>query len=126
MKLRSPLTIIVATAAVTVTLVFMVMNLSLGDKQVDWRPKHPYAIADPQFVRTMSVMLGPPLTGGNRVEALLNGDQIFPAMREAIRAAKDTVTFETYIYWSKRPWTLRWSARSSEMASCGALRRFLF
>jgi cardiolipin synthase A/B len=91
---------VAATVGVTVALVLLVMNLSLGDKQVDWRPKHLYAVADPQFVRTMSVMLGPPLTGGNRVEVLLNGDQIFPAMLDAIRAAKETVTFETYIYWS--------------------------
>ena len=91
---------VAATVGVTVALVLLVMNLSLGDKQVDWRPKHLYAVADPQFVRTMSVMLGPPLTGGNRVEALLNGDQIFPAMLDPIRAAKETVTFETYIYWS--------------------------
>jgi cardiolipin synthase len=92
--------IVVATIAATAAIAFLVMNLSLGDKQVDWRLKHLYAVADPQFVRTMSVMLGPPLTGGNRVEALLNGDQIFPAMLDAIRAAKETVTFETYIYWS--------------------------
>jgi cardiolipin synthase len=29
----------------------------------------------------------------------VNGDQIFPAMLEAIRAAKKTITFETYVYW---------------------------
>ena len=29
-----------------------------------------------------------------------NGVQIFPAMLEAIRNARETVTFETYIYWS--------------------------
>jgi phosphatidylserine/phosphatidylglycerophosphate/cardiolipin synthase-like enzyme len=42
----------------------------------------------------------PSLVDGNRVETLLNGDQIFPAMLAAIRAAKKTITFETYIYWS--------------------------
>ena len=34
------------------------------------------------------------------METLLNGDEIFPAMLGAIRAAKFTITFETYIYWS--------------------------
>jgi cardiolipin synthase len=48
----------------------------------------------------MGVLLGPPLVGGNRIETLRNGDEIFPAMLEAIRGAKQTVTFETYIYWS--------------------------
>jgi len=45
-------------------------------------------------------MLGPALIPGNRTEVLLNGHEIFPAMLEAIRAAKRTITFETYIYWS--------------------------
>jgi cardiolipin synthase A/B len=31
---------------------------------------------------------------------LVNGDQIFPAMLQAIRSARRSVTFETYIYWS--------------------------
>jgi cardiolipin synthase len=38
---------------------------------------------------------------GNKVEVLLNGDQIFPAMLKAIRSAERTITFETYIYWSE-------------------------
>jgi cardiolipin synthase len=48
----------------------------------------------------MSVMLGPSILPGNRVEALQNGAEIFPAMLQAISAAKRTITFETYIYWS--------------------------
>ncbi len=48
----------------------------------------------------MSYLLGPTLLTGNRVDALHNGDQIFPAMLEAIRKAEKTITFETYIYWS--------------------------
>jgi cardiolipin synthase len=47
------------------------------------------------------VLLGPPMLEGNKVEVLLNGDQIFPSMLEAIRGAKKTITFETYIYWSE-------------------------
>jgi cardiolipin synthase A/B len=100
MKLRKYAAIIGGTIAATIAIVLLVTNLSLGDKHVDWRTEHLYAVEDPQFVRTMGVMLGPPLAGGNRVEALLNGDQIFPAMLQAIRSARETVTFETYIYWS--------------------------
>jgi cardiolipin synthase len=37
---------------------------------------------------------------GNTVTDLENGDEIFPAMLQAIRAARRTVTLETYIYWS--------------------------
>jgi cardiolipin synthase len=49
----------------------------------------------------MGVMLGPQIVDGNRFDALLNGDQIFPSMLKAIRGAQKTVTFETYIYWSE-------------------------
>lgn len=48
----------------------------------------------------MSHLLGPPLVPGNQVKELINGDEIFPPMLAAIRAAEKTITFETYIYWS--------------------------
>jgi cardiolipin synthase len=48
----------------------------------------------------MGVLLGPPIVEGNKVEVLLNGDQIFPAMLDAIRQAQKSINFETYIYWS--------------------------
>ncbi len=62
--------------------------------------RHLFGISDPQFRREMSVMLGPSITSGNRVTPLHNGDEIFPAMLEAIRGASVSITFETYIYWS--------------------------
>src|SRR5688572_7633923 len=64
-----------------------------------YRVESLYGVDDPQFVRTMGHLLGPPLVDGNRVEALVNGDRIFPAMLEAIRAARRTIGFETFIYW---------------------------
>jgi cardiolipin synthase A/B len=65
-------------------------------KQID----HHYAVEDPEFTRSMNILLGPPLDPGNRVDTLVNGDQIFPAMLEAIASAKKTITFESYIYWN--------------------------
>ncbi len=84
-----------ATVIVTLVVTLLVLNLSLGNKQVDARLSHTFAVADPQFLRAMSGMLSPPLVQGNRVEELLNGDQIFPAMLSAIRGAQRTITFET-------------------------------
>ncbi|MEE8599991.1 phospholipase D-like domain-containing protein [Euzebya tangerina] len=37
---------------------------------------------------------------GNEVEVLRNGEQIFPAMLEAIRSAERTVDLLTYVYWT--------------------------
>ena len=61
--------------------------------------EHRYSVADPQFLRSMGVLLGPPLLPGNRAQILINGDEIFPAMLAAIRSAKKSITFESYIYW---------------------------
>jgi len=45
-------------------------------------------------------LLGLPPSFGNEVRVLRNGDEIFPAMLEAIRSATDTVDFVTFVYWS--------------------------
>ena len=88
---------------VVLTAVLTVLGLNLfgdGEKHIRREVKHAYAVDDPQFVRAMGALLGPPLVPGNRAETLLNGEQIFPAMLAAIRSARRTITFETYIYWS--------------------------
>src|SRR6476660_6164429 len=88
------------TGAVTVLLVVIAMNFATPEKKLERKIEHRYAIADPQFRREMGVLLGPAILPGNRVTDLENGDQIFPAMLEAIQSARRTITFETYIYWS--------------------------
>jgi len=93
---------IVATIAVTLVVVLAVLNAMTGEKPVKRHVEHLYAIADPQFQRTLGVLLGPVILPGNRFEVLLNGDEIFPAMLDAIHRAQRTITFETYIYWSGR------------------------
>jgi cardiolipin synthase A/B len=85
--------------SVLVTLVGMNL-VSDDEKQIRRQIEHRYSVADPQFLRTMGALLGPPLVGGNRAETLINGDRIFPSMLAAIRSARRTITFETYIYWS--------------------------
>lgn len=37
---------------------------------------------------------------GQRIELLVNGVEIFPAMLEAIRHARESINFETFVYWS--------------------------
>jgi cardiolipin synthase len=60
---------------------------------------HKYGLADPEFERTVGNLLGPPLIGGNSTTTLINGDQIFPPMLQAIRDAKRSIDFESYVYW---------------------------
>jgi cardiolipin synthase len=90
----------VATFVVTAVAFLLLANLTLGNKKIDYRVASVAAPDDPEFLRSIGSLLGPQLVGGNRVRALVNGDEIFPAMLAAIRAARQSITFETYIYWS--------------------------
>ena len=90
---------ILITALVTVLVVVLALNFAGPEKQLERKVEHRYAVSDPQFRREMAVMLGPTIVSGNHVIDLENGDEIFPAMLEAIRNARRTITFETYIYW---------------------------
>lgn len=92
--------IVTATVLLTLMVATLALNFSRPEKKLARRIEHRYAVADPQFRREMSVMLGPSITSGNKVTALQNGVEIFPAMLEAIRSAQTSITFETYIYWS--------------------------
>ncbi|ALK99161.1 cardiolipin synthetase [Massilia sp. WF1] len=84
----------------TVIVGLLALNFMPTEKKIETQLTRLYDTDDPQFRRSLGVLLGPPLVEGNKVEVLLNGDQIFPAMLKAIREAKKTITFETYIYWS--------------------------
>ena len=92
--------IIVLTVLITIVAVVVGINFATPEKELERTVTHHYSISDPQFRREMSVMMGPSVLPGNQVTALNNGEEIFPAMLEAIRGAQVSVTFETYIYWS--------------------------
>jgi cardiolipin synthase len=57
-------------------------------------------VTDPQFARSLGGLLDAPVVASNRVTSLVNGEQFFPAMLEAIQGARQSITLESYIYWS--------------------------
>ena len=65
---------------------------NLGDSEHDGAEhlKHIAAV--------VSRVVTQPLTAGNKIEPLVNGDEAFPAMLAAIEAAKKSVTLCTYIF----------------------------
>ncbi len=91
---------VIAAVVLTLVVVFIALNLTGGEKEIKHRVERLYSTADPHFQYVMGELLGPPITGGNRYEVLVNGDRIFPSMLEAIRSARKSIDFETYIYWS--------------------------
>lgn len=58
----------------------------------------PVQLGEPSFFPTLEAYTSAPIVAGNRVDVLLNGDEIFPAMLEAIRAARTTITYAQYFY----------------------------
>ena len=91
-----------AAIAVGATLAvgLVALMFKTGEKKIEHTIARLYDAKDDQFSRAMGVLLGPPNIAGNRFDVLLNGDEIFPSMLAAIRGAKETISFESYIYWS--------------------------
>ena len=57
------------------------------------------SVDDPAFCRLLESLAGAPVREGNRIDVLRNGDEIFPAMLDAIRSAEQTIDFATFVYW---------------------------
>ena len=53
-----------------------------------------------EFLATMTGATGVSFIEGNRIALLNNGDEFYPAMLEAIRQARRSITVEAYIYWA--------------------------
>ena len=97
---KSLLALVVVTVVATLAAVLLVQNWTGAEKKIEQTLPRLYESDDGEFWRSLSALLGPQIIKGNKVETLLNCDQIFPSMLAAIRAVKSTLTFETYIYWS--------------------------
>jgi cardiolipin synthase A/B len=92
--------LVISSVLLTLVCVVIAVNFMTGEKEINQRIDRLYALEDPRFQHELGVLLGPPFIAGNRVTVLLNGDAIFPDMLAAIRGARTSITFETYIYWS--------------------------
>ncbi len=56
-------------------------------------------VTEPTFLRAAESLTGAPVSYGNDVELLINGDQIFPSYLGAIKEAEETINLLTYAYW---------------------------
>jgi cardiolipin synthase len=61
---------------------------------------HEFSVTDYEFLPTIAGATGVPVTKGNRLDILNNGDTFYPAMLEGIASARMSVTIEAYIYWA--------------------------
>ena len=65
---------------------------------VEYRVGHRFSLRDPAFLGSAHALADPLPADGNKIELLNNGDQIFPALLQAIHSAQKTIHFETFLY----------------------------
>jgi cardiolipin synthase A/B len=56
-------------------------------------------VASEEFLRAMEALTGAPVSRGNDLRVLINGDQIFPLVLETISAATTSLNLLTFVYW---------------------------
>ena len=78
--------------------VILVLAASCAHVNTDLTKLPAVELGEPSFYPTLEAYAGAPIVGGNGVEILLNGEQIFPAVLEAIRGAQRTITYAQYFF----------------------------
>jgi cardiolipin synthase A/B len=58
----------------------------------------PLMLGEASFFPTLEAYAGAPIVGGNAVELLFNGEQIFPSLVASIQSAQRTITYAQYFY----------------------------
>lgn len=61
------------------------------------------AMGEPAFQATLVAYTGAAVVPGNRVDILLNGEEVFPAKLAAIREARRTITYAQYVFEEGEP-----------------------
>ena len=90
----------VAVAVAAAVVALAAVNLAPEPSAIRSIVPHRFDAADPQFDRSMSSYSQGQIFDQNAVQTLVNGDEIFPAMLQAIGGAQSSINMETYIYWS--------------------------
>jgi cardiolipin synthase A/B len=91
---------IILAAMVGAALTFVTVHLLPDRRDLTAPVPHVAGLSGPEFMRTLSGTFRGELVGGNAIDTLVNGNEIYSAMIAEIEAAQTSINFETYIYWS--------------------------
>jgi cardiolipin synthase len=94
----SVLVIVLVTSLLGALVLAIGANLKTTERRLLYRPRRLYTSGDADFRRALGILLGPPLVAGNRITTLVNGEQIYPAMLNAINTAQTNICFETFVF----------------------------
>jgi len=78
----------------------IVANLVMVQRGIEYEISKVPALDSSDFLRLMKGLTSLQLRSGNQIRLLLNGQEAFPAMFDAVQGAEQSVTFENYVYWS--------------------------
>jgi len=79
---------------------FATLFLAMGRRPRRFTLENRFEVGSKKFLEGVSGLLNVPLQSGGTAKLLNNGDEIFPAILDALRAAERTINFMTYI-WEK-------------------------
>ncbi len=91
-----PIWLLVTLSSLTLLLGTMLWTVL---RERDFRVKVPDLDAFEEALPSIAGMTQAVIVKGNRVDLLQNGDEFFPALLESIATAKETVHYETYVWW---------------------------
>jgi cardiolipin synthase len=72
--------------------------LLLAQDQETLRVESPVAATEARFPDYIASLVGAPVEPGDRYTVLRNGNEVFPAMLDAIKDARQRISFESFIY----------------------------
>jgi cardiolipin synthase len=88
----------IAFWAVVVAAVVVATGLAIAQDQETLELRSAVAVEDEEAADYLGALVAADVVTGNAYDVLVNGDQVFPAMLAAIDAARERVSFETYVY----------------------------
>src|SRR3954468_6192187 len=77
---------------------FATLFFALGRRPRRFTLYDRFEVGSADFLRGLSGLLNLPLLSGGSTRLLNNGDQIFPAILDALRQAERSINFMTYIW----------------------------
>lgn len=83
---------------VLVALVVTATALAIAQDQETVELRSAASAEDPSAAKYLAALVAADLVDGNTYDVLVNGDQVFPAMLQAIEVARTRISFETYVY----------------------------
>lgn len=77
---------------------FVAFALFIAQDAATLRVRTARLVGEPEFADYLAELVGAPVSNGDTYVVLQNGDEIFPAMLTAIKQARRSVLFESYVY----------------------------